>query len=227
VLPPRGALGRPAPATEERRTRSRRRVDELVGRFEAMQAMAAELATIDDLGVALERIIDRAGATMLASRFLVTVRPHADVTPSVYSAHLDPDTAERAAEALWAPGATRAVEDGLAELGTPVVADIASRDRHFGHLVAFLPPHTTARDIDERLLGAYAGHAAATIERVVAAGAARLQHRAATALLELSHSLAAARSIPEITELVTTTPGRPSTTRCCSSRSATRRCTTR
>lgn len=193
---------RPVRASDDQRRRSRRRSDELVGRFEAMQAMAAELAAIGDLRQALDRIIDRAGSAMLANRFVLTVREHADDPPRVFSAQLPAAEADRVAEALWAGDDPAAALTSVAELGTPVLADVAAGSQHFGYLVAFLPANTPARELDERLLGAYAGHAAATIQRVISAEAAEREHRTAHALLGLSHSLAAAGSIPEITELV-------------------------
>jgi len=185
----------------------RERARGLVDRFEELQAMAAELAAIDDIGPALARIVERAGSTMLAQRFLLTVREQPGSVPRVVASGLDEAAAHEAAALLWAgdEDARRALEVH----GVPVVAAVGGRDdgTDRGFLVAFLPPGTTVRESDERLLDAYAGHAGATIDRLLATQAARRDHRTSEALLRLAHALAVARSVAEVTERVTEAVG--------------------
>lgn len=190
-------------ATGEELARSKRRSAGLVHRFETMQQLAAEMASVTDLAEALDRIVARAGSTLLAHRFLLTIRQRPSAAPDVYATELDDATGELVADLLWDGGGPEALADELADLGTPLVAEVVASDTLLGYLVAFLPPGATERDSDARVLHAYAGHAAATIERIVAGAAASREHRTVRALLELSGSLAAARSIGEVTTLVT------------------------
>jgi len=192
-------------ATEQELRAKRRRTRDMVDRFEELQGMAAELAVIDDVEHALRRIVARAGTAMLAQRFLVTVRERPGTPARVVAAGLPDPVAEEVAALLWA--GDEAAWTGLESHGQPVVAPIGDGDDGFGHLVAFLPHGTTVREAEVRLLHAYAGHAHATIERILSAVAARREHRTAGALLRLAHSLGGARSVAEVTELVTEAVG--------------------
>jgi len=187
--------------------RKRERARGLVDRFTELQAMAAELASIDEIGTALERIVARAGSTLLARRFVLTVREQPGSEPRVVAAGLDDEVASEVAALLWRGGddARRALEVH----GAPVVAAVRGRDGSTdrGFLVAFLPPGTTVREADERLLDSYAGHAGATIDRLLAGQAAQRDHRMSEALLRLAHALATARSVGEVTERVTEAVG--------------------
>lgn len=186
---------------EERELQAkRRRTHDLVHRFEELQGMAAELAAIDDIDHALARIVARAGTTMLAQRFLVTVRERPGVPERVVAAGLPEADAHSVAALLWSEDDIARAE--LEAHGQPVVAPIGDDDRLLGHLVAFLPPGTQVRDAERRLLHAYADHARATIDRILTVAAAQREHRTAGALLRLAHSLAGARTVGEVTELV-------------------------
>jgi len=178
----------------------RQRTQDQVRRFEELQRMAADLAAVDDLDEALRRIVARAGSTMLAPRFLLVVGGR-DGSPHVFASGLGHEDATTAAALLLEdPGAAHAE---LRRHGVPVVAPIGDGERPVGQLVALLPDGTAVRESDERLLHAYAGHAAATIDRILTTTAAAQEHRTATALLRLAHSLATARTIGEVTAMVT------------------------
>ncbi|MFP5320249.1 MAG: EAL domain-containing protein [Acidimicrobiia bacterium] len=187
-------------ADEQERLRRARRATTLVDRFEELQDLAADLARLDDLDAALRRVVERAGATMLAPRFLVTVREHDEAAPRICADGLPDDAAAAIAEALWDGG------DGagatLDRHGVPVRAEVVSGGRRHGHLVAFLPEGTAVRESDVRLLRAYAGHVAATIDRVLSTARSASEHRMAEALLRLAHELAGARTTARVTDLV-------------------------
>jgi len=194
------------PSEAELRAR-RERARVLLERFEQLQAAAAELATIDDVGAALEQIIERAGSTLLAQRFVITVRDGPGSAPLVVGSGMDEGEAAAAAEVLWA--ADDDARAALAEHGEPVVAPVRGSGGGpvRGFLAAFLPPGTVVREADERLLDAYAGHAGATIDRILSSRVAQREHRTSTALLRLAHSLAGARSVDEVIALVTEAVG--------------------
>jgi diguanylate cyclase (GGDEF)-like protein len=173
---------------------------DLLRRVEELQAVAAELASTDFLDDALARIVARAGSVLPAAGFLATVREHPEGTPLVVTEGIDRETAERAAAALWS-GEVPPV--ALAAHGVAVAARMGGDDAPLGHLLALLAPGAEVGEVDERLLDAYASHAAATVRRTISAQHARQEHRAAQALLRLAHSLAGARSVPEVTGLVT------------------------
>lgn len=199
--------GDPVLPTDQELARSQRRASTLVRRFEELQRLAVDLALVDDLDEAMRCIVDRAGSAMLARRFLLTIREHPDAQPRAFGSDLPDGVPQEVAALLWAhDGAAEGLADA-AHLGLPVVVDVASGGRHRGYLVAFLPEGASVRAIDERLLSAYARHAAATIDRIVSAAVAQREHRTVSALLRLAHALAGARSVAEVTDLVTEAVG--------------------
>ena len=193
---------RTAVGGDEQLARSRRRTAGLVHRFEEMQALAAEMASVTDLSEALRRIVARAGSALLAQRFLLTVGTRGAV-PEVFAAGLTDADAQAVADLLWAGVDRDALAGEHESLGTPLLAEVVVHGSAMGYLVAFVPPGAAVREFDSRLLEAYARHAAATIERIVSAEAAAREHRSVQVLLELAGSLAGARTVDEVTAQVT------------------------
>jgi len=177
--------------------RSKARADETIARFEELQSTATEMAKAETVRGVLESIIQRVSTATMAPCFVLTVRRSEDAEPDVLSIGMSDADASRAAAALWGEGAA------VPDLGSSAVAEVASDRRHHGYLAAYLPGLAQVTDIDRRLLRAYAGHATAALERVLALEAAQRDHQVATALLRLAQTLAGARSIAEIADQVT------------------------
>ena len=191
-----------AAASDEQLARSRRRSAGLVHRFEEMQQLAAEMASVTDLSEALRHIVARAGSALLAQRFLLTVGGRGAV-PEVFAAGLSDADAQSVADLLWAGVDPDVLVGEHQALGTPLLAEVVVHDRAMGYLAAFVPAGAAVREFDSRLLEAYARHAAATIERIVSAEASWREHRSVQVLLELAGSLAGARTVDEVTAHVT------------------------
>ncbi len=81
--------------------------------------------------------------------------------------------------------------------GRAIIVDIDG-SQNFGVLAAFLPPGTTTTGAEERLLRAYARHAASVLETAHALERARIDRDAAQVLLQLAHGLARAHTSSEI-----------------------------
>ncbi len=171
----------------------------LRGQLSALQSAAGDLTGSDDLAAAVRRITDRAAAAVVAPAHLLAVVDPSGGAPLVHSSGLDAAQAAELATRLLAgkdlgPGA--------------VVVDVASSRRAHGRLAA-LYPHGRGGPADERsLLAAYAEHAAAALDLLVAAESSRRGERRSAALLGLAHSLRAATHADEVARaVVTSVPG--------------------
>jgi diguanylate cyclase (GGDEF)-like protein len=187
----------------ERRSRlPRRRRDagdvdlELValrGQLRTLQSAATDLVASDDVGTALERIVARAAETVLAPAYLLAVESPAGGPPLVHSAGLPEDEVPALAATLLAGG----------DLGPgAVVVEVASFRRTHGRLAALYGARYGAMGDEASMLTAYAGHAAAALDLLIALEEARQEAARASALLELAHELAAAADAPAVTEVV-------------------------
>jgi diguanylate cyclase (GGDEF)-like protein len=187
----------------ERRSRlPRRRRDagdvdlELValrGQLRTLQSAATDLVASDDVGTALERIVARAAETVLAPAYLLAVESPAGGPPLVHSAGLPEDEVPALAATLLAGG----------DLGPgAVVVEVASFRRTHGRLAALYGARYGAMGDEASMLTAYAGHAAAALDLLIALEEARQEAARASALLELAHELAAAADATAVTEVV-------------------------
>jgi diguanylate cyclase (GGDEF)-like protein len=187
----------------ERRSRlPRRRRDagdvdlELValrGQLRTLQSAATDLVASDDVGTALERIVARAAETVLAPAYLLAVESPAGGPPLVHSAGLPKDEVPALAATLLAGG----------DLGPgAVVVEVASFRRTHGRLAALYGARYGAMGDEASMLTAYAGHAAAALDLLIALEEARQEAARASALLELAHELAAAADATAVTEVV-------------------------
>lgn len=154
----------------------------LRGQVRALQSAASDLVASDDLDTVLHRIVARAAEAVLAPAYVLAVHAPAGGTPLVHSAGLAGDEAQRLAAALLSGGDLG---------GGAVVVDVASARRSHGRLAAVY--RTDARQLgdEELVLAAYAGHAAAALDLLLALEEARQEARRSAALLELAHELAA------------------------------------
>ena len=174
----------------ERRSRLRRRsrgtdvelqLAALRGQLHALPSAGTELIAGDDLGTVLPRIVAHAAQAVVAPAYLLAVR--------------DPDGGARLVHSAGVPASDvgalvdRLLDDG--DLGPrAVVVEVASARRRHGRLAALYGPGDGAMGDEEALLSAYAGHAAAALDLLIAAEDARREAARNGALLELAHQLA-------------------------------------
>jgi hypothetical protein len=160
-------------------------VPELValrGQVEALQLAATDLVESEDVTAALRRITQRAASAVLAPAYLLAVHGP-DGSPLVQSEGLDRARADELGRRLLAgddlgPGA--------------VVVDVTSRRRSHGRLAALYAAGQQGPANERNMLAAYAGHAAAALDLLVALEESRRGENRSAALLGLAHDLRAA-----------------------------------
>ncbi|MCZ2859066.1 sensor domain-containing diguanylate cyclase [Blastococcus sp. VKM Ac-2987] len=165
----------------------------LRGQLQILQSAATDLVASEDVDTALERIVSRAAEAVLAPAYLLAVHAPGGGPPLVHGAGLPVERLPELAAALL----------GEEDLGPgAVVVDIASARRRHGRLAALYRSGDPAMGDEAAMLAAYAGHAAAALDLIIALEEARTEADRAGALLALSHELAAAADPAEVTELV-------------------------
>ena len=169
---------------------SEARVEAALGQFEALRQMAAELAKIDDVSLALAKITEQASATVMAPRYLLSVTLDDAEEPRVHAYGFPVETAlDELAQTMCTSGTI----DGHDAL----VVEVATGRRHYGYLAAAFLVGRTFLESDRRLFEAYAGHAAAALDSLVALDTARRHRDTSSALLELARTLAEVRTSQE------------------------------
>ncbi|MGY1781567.1 diguanylate cyclase domain-containing protein [Geodermatophilus sp. SYSU D01036] len=159
----------------------------------SLQSAATDLVEGGDLETVLRRIVDRAAAAVLAPAYLLAVSSPRGGAPLVHSSGLVPDEVPPLVARLLAgddlgPGA--------------VTVDVASARRTHGRLAALHRAGDGGLGDERAMLAAYAGHAAAALDLVLALEDSRLEARRAGALLELAHGLAQAGGAAEVCAVV-------------------------
>ena len=152
----------------------------LEARISALQQTVAELVSGESVDVVLTRVVGAAASAVLARGFVLAVDPAAGAPRRVYFDGVDPEEAEACAAEALADGPPR---DGW------MVVDVASRRGRYGRLVA-LHEHTGDLHHQRMVLEAYGRVAAAALDSAAIIEEATRQAEMATALLELSLSLA-------------------------------------
>jgi diguanylate cyclase (GGDEF)-like protein len=179
-----------------RRRRSRDADPELAalrGQLRTLQSAASDLVASDDLDTVLHRIVARAGEAVLAPAHLLAVEAPDGGPPLVHGAGIPDDQLAVLAARLLAG------ED----LGSAaVVVDVASARRRHGRLAAIYPAGDDSLTDEHTMLAAYAGHAAAALDLLIALEGARLEADRAGALLALAHELAGAIDATTISAVV-------------------------
>jgi diguanylate cyclase (GGDEF)-like protein len=188
--------------TWERRSRFRRRRDDgaidpelsaLRGQLRTLQSTATDLVGSDDLDTVLRRIVARAGEAVLAPSHLLAVAGTDGGSPLVHSAGIPEAQVEDLARRLLA---------GESLGSGAVVVDVASARRWHGRLAALFPSSEDSSEDEHAMLAAYAGHAAAALDLLIALEDARLEASRAGALLSLAHVLAATTDVDELCAVV-------------------------
>ena len=147
----------------------------LRGQLRILQSASTELVGSDDVDTVLHRIVARAAEAVLAPAYLLAVAAPAGGPPLVHSAGVPEDQVADLAAALLDGG----------DLGPrAVVVDVASARRSHGRLAALYGPGYGAVGDEASMLAAYAGHAAAALDLLIALEDARLEAERASALLD-------------------------------------------
>ncbi|MGY1720507.1 diguanylate cyclase domain-containing protein [Blastococcus sp. SYSU DS0552] len=189
--------------TWERRSRFRRRrpdgaaadpeLTALRGQLRTLQSAAGDLVASDDLDTVLHRIVARAGEAVLAPAHLLVVGNPDGGPPLVHGAGIpDDQLPELAARILSGDDLGR----------TAVVVDVASARRRHGRLAAIYPSGDGEMADEHAMLAAYAGHAAAALDLLIALEDARREADRAGALLALAHELAGAGDATAVSQVV-------------------------
>jgi diguanylate cyclase (GGDEF)-like protein len=165
----------------------------LRGQVRALQSAATDLVTSDDLDTVLDRIVARAAEAVLAPAYVLAVHPPAGGPALVHSAGLSDAEAQDVAEALL---------DGRDPGAHTVVVEIASARRHHGRLAAVYRAELPGTGDEGFVLSAYAGHAAAALDLLMALEETRSQAARSAALLELAHELAGSAGAGEVCDVV-------------------------
>jgi diguanylate cyclase (GGDEF)-like protein len=165
----------------------------LRGQLRILQSAATDLVGSEDVDTALDRIVARAAQAVLAPAYLLAVRAPDGGNPLVHSAGLPADEV---------PGMASTLLDG-GDLGPgAVVVDVASARRRHGRLAAIYPAGNGAMGEESSMLAAYAGHAAAALDLIIALEDARKEADRAGALLALAHELSATTDAGAVGDIV-------------------------
>jgi diguanylate cyclase (GGDEF)-like protein len=164
----------------------------LRGQLRILQSAATDLVASDDVDTALRRIVARAAEAVLAPAYLLAVTTPGGGPTLVHSAGVPEDQVPGMAATLLAGG----------ELGAgTVVVDVASARHRYGRLAAINGPGGGVAD-ERTMLAAYAGHAAAALDLLLALDGARAEADRAGALLHLAHALSAAEDAASVARVV-------------------------
>ncbi|RZU33559.1 GGDEF domain-containing protein [Blastococcus saxobsidens] len=165
----------------------------LRGQLQILQSAATDLVASDDVDTVLERIVSRAAEAVLAPAYLLAVHAPAGGPPLVHGAGVAPQQLPQLAATLLDGG----------DLGPgAVVVDVVSARRTHGRLAALYRPGDGAMGDESAMLAAYAGHAAAALDLIIALEEARTEAVRAGSLLSLAHELAATTEAAEVAEVV-------------------------
>jgi len=174
----------------------RQQLDALSQRLEGIFATAADLISTGDLEDTLRRIADRAAQQVRAPKYLLAVRPTPDGEIVSHHRGLDDDEARTVASRVFD-------EDQVPE--NWCVAEIRSRHREYGRLVAMYQEGAQFFPQERELLELYARYAATALDSATALleahtnrDEAQRRHEEARALLELARLLASAGSTDQI-----------------------------
>jgi len=212
---PTSSVGR---ALDEEVAELRAQVQALTTRYEALEAVATELAEARDVDTMLDTVTRRAGVAVRAPRYLLVVRLPRDHDWRIHSVGFEPTEAAAAAhrvlaqpepsagrgEAAEAHGATDrgAVDDSAAGSDNVLAVEVASARTRFGRLACFYPPGFRFMPQERALLAAYAGHAAAALETAAALDEACERNETLGSLLALGTALSEATTAREVAQRI-------------------------
>jgi len=177
---------------QERITRLEAELAATTTRLESLQATAAELVSAGTVDEVLEAVTRRVAHAVRAPRYVLAVRLGEAGTLHVRHQGFEDDAA-----------AATVAEELLADVpddrsGSRLIVDVASARHFFGRLAALYPDGMRFFPHEQRLLDAYANHAAAVLDTAVALDVARRRNGTARALLGLGRALADVGSSDEV-----------------------------
>jgi len=165
----------------------------LATRFEALEAMASELASVGDVDEALRIITKRAAVAIRAPRFLVAVHLPRERRLRIHGVGFDDGQLDRcAAEVL--------VDDPDDRSGARLIVDVASSTHRFGRIAAIYPDGRRFLPEERRLFEAYAGHAAAALSTAAALDEARERAKTIGGLFDLATTLSEVGTVDEVAD---------------------------
>ena len=173
----------------------RTQLESVSSRFEALQVSASELVSAAGVDEALAAITMQARMAIRSPQFLLAVRTSAGGKLRIHHDGLADAEAHSLSAAILA-------DDPDDKDGSRLIVDVASRDTYFGRLAAIQPEGHKFFKEETRLLGAYAGIAAAALSTAAALDEARMREQQATALLGLARTLADANDRDEVAHLL-------------------------
>jgi diguanylate cyclase (GGDEF)-like protein len=171
----------------------RAQVGALTTRFESLEQMASDLASVGDVGQALQMVIERAGVAIRAPQFVLAVRLPRESRLRIHHVGLDDEEArEVSSEILSDPVDDRG--------GSRLVVDVSSSSHRYGRIAALYPQSYRFLPEERKLFMAYAGHAAAALDTAAALDDARERARTIGALFDLATALSEVTTIEAVSE---------------------------
>ena len=159
----------------------------LTKRYESLESVAKELASVRDVNSVLETITRQAGVAVRAPRYLLVAQLPGDSAQRIHRVGFTADEANVVANEVINT-VDSAVEYPNDQ--SRIVVDIESDRRHFGRLAVFYPDGYHFLPQERSLLMAYASHAAAALETAAALAESRDRNSTLSALIALGTALA-------------------------------------
>jgi diguanylate cyclase (GGDEF)-like protein len=185
---------------EEELEQLRVQVDSLTKRLEEVFVTAADLLSFSDAEAILTKITQRAGRSVNAPMYLLTVRTSTEENYKIQYHGFDPTEAQDLAHQI---------ESGnLDDLeGSRLIVEVKSSRFNYGWLIAANAPGMKFFDQDRNTLELYANYAATALDVATALDEARRSDQTARALLKLGSAISTTRTQKEVaTVLANTTP---------------------
>jgi diguanylate cyclase (GGDEF)-like protein len=158
-----------------------------------LQSASADLVASDDVDEVLQRITERAAASVLAQGYLLAVHPTDGGPPLVHATGILAAEVDALATRLLAGK----------DIGRrAVVVDVVSARRNHGRLAAIYAEGQQGLHDERRLLAAYASHAAAALDLLTALADSRRDGARSAALLALAHRLAGVTDAGGVAQVV-------------------------
>jgi len=171
----------------------RTQITALTTRFEALEQMASELASVADVDEALQLIIERAGVAIRAPQFLLAVRLPRESLLRIHHVGLQPNEVAKIADEVLA--------DPLDDhAGSRLIVDVTSSAHNYGRIAALYPERYRFLPEEQKLFLAYAGHAAAALDTAAALGEARERAETLGALFDLATALSEVGTVQAVAE---------------------------
>ena len=165
------------------------RLSQNVDRFVDLQRIASELVGAGDVDGVMDVVAKHVNSAVLATYILCVQLPGGGAL-KVRHEGLSADEVAVATARLMA--------GELARVKEIVTVPVVFKGRVYGQLAVFFPPGTPILDADQRMLTAFAQHAAAALEVIASLDQARKDRDLAKALLGLARGLAEVGTVEDI-----------------------------